>query len=62
MKTEKLYYQDPFLREFIGKVLSCEPGKSGWTAPRFTPRAAASPPITARWAAPPSRTYTSGTA
>ncbi len=30
METEKLYYQDPFLREFIGKVLSCEPGKSGW--------------------------------
>ena len=31
METEKLYYQDPFLREFTGKVLSCEPGKTaGW--------------------------------
>ncbi len=28
--TEKLYYQDPFLKEFTAKVLSCQQGKSGW--------------------------------
>ncbi len=28
--TEKLYYQDAFLREFTGRVLSCEKGKKGW--------------------------------
>lgn len=30
MMTEKLYYQDPFLKEFTAKVLSCQQGKSGW--------------------------------
>lgn len=29
--TEKLYYQDPFLREFTAEVLSCIQGKDGWT-------------------------------
>lgn len=28
--TEKLYYRDPFLREFVGTVVSCEKGKNGW--------------------------------
>ncbi len=27
--TEKLYYQDPFLRTFTASVLSCEPGRDG---------------------------------
>jgi len=30
METEKLYYADPFLREFTATVLSCEPGKTGF--------------------------------
>jgi alanyl-tRNA synthetase len=30
METEKLYYQDPFLRAFTAKVLSCETGKNGY--------------------------------
>ena len=30
METEKLYYADPFLREFTATVLSCEPGKGGF--------------------------------
>jgi alanyl-tRNA synthetase len=30
METEKLYYQDPFLREFTAKVTSCEAGKTGY--------------------------------
>ena len=30
METEKLYYQDPFLREFTATVLTCEPGKTGY--------------------------------
>ena len=29
METEKLYYQDPFLREFTARVLTCEAGKHG---------------------------------
>ena len=29
METEKLYYQDAFLREFTAVVLTCEPGKTG---------------------------------
>jgi len=29
--TEKLYYSDPFLREFTATVLSCEQDKNGWT-------------------------------
>ncbi len=28
--TEKLYYNDPFQKEFTAKVMSCEEGKSGW--------------------------------
>ena len=28
--TEKLYYTDPFLKEFTATVLSCEQGKNGW--------------------------------
>ena len=28
--TEKLYYTDPFLKEFTGTVLSCEQDKDGW--------------------------------
>lgn len=31
MPTEKLYYQDPFLREFSAVVLSCEPLKTGYS-------------------------------
>ena len=27
VKTEELYYQDAYLKEFEGKVLSCEKGK-----------------------------------
>ena len=30
METEKLYYSDPFLREFSATVLSCEEEKSGF--------------------------------
>ncbi len=30
METEKLYYQDPFLRTFTARVLSCEQAKDGW--------------------------------
>ena len=29
METKKLYYSDPFLREFTAAVLSCEEGKGG---------------------------------
>lgn len=32
MKTEKLYYADPFLRQFTATVLACEAGKTGYTA------------------------------
>ena len=28
--TEKLYYNDPFLKEFTATVLSCEQDKGGW--------------------------------
>ncbi len=31
METEKLYYADPYCREFTATVLSCEPGKGGFT-------------------------------
>lgn len=30
METEKLYYQDPFLREFTATVLACEEAKGAW--------------------------------
>ncbi|MCI8329941.1 MAG: alanyl-tRNA editing protein [Oscillibacter sp.] len=30
METEKLYYEDPFLREFTGTVLHCEPAGPVW--------------------------------
>ena len=30
MMTEKLYYSDPFMKEFTAKVLSCQQGKDGW--------------------------------
>jgi len=30
MKTQKLYYDDPFLKEFTATVLSCEAGKEGF--------------------------------
>lgn len=30
METEKLYYVDPFLREFTATVLACEPWKNGF--------------------------------
>ncbi|WP_312635238.1 alanine--tRNA ligase-related protein [Oscillibacter sp.] len=30
METEKLYYTDPFLKEFSAKVLTCEAVKTGW--------------------------------
>ena len=30
METEKLYYQDPFLKEFTANVLTCAPGKGGF--------------------------------
>ncbi len=30
METEKLYYHDPFLREFTATVRACEAGKTGW--------------------------------
>ncbi len=30
METEKLYYKDPFLRQFTATVQSCEAGKSGY--------------------------------
>jgi alanyl-tRNA synthetase len=30
METEKLYYEDPYLREFAARVLSCEPVKGGY--------------------------------
>ena len=30
MKTEKLYYDDPFMREFAAEVLSCEETKGGF--------------------------------
>ena len=28
--SEKLYYEDPFLKEFTAAVLSCEQDKDGW--------------------------------
>ena len=28
MATEKLYYADPFLKEFTATVLTCEAGKT----------------------------------
>ena len=31
METEKLYYADPFLRDFTATVLDCQPGKGGYT-------------------------------
>ena len=30
METEKLYYENPFLRQFAATVLSCEAGKDGY--------------------------------
>lgn len=30
METKKLYYDDPLLRSFDARVLSCEEGKGGW--------------------------------
>ena len=30
METEKLFYADPFLREFDARVLSCEEAKGGY--------------------------------
>ncbi len=30
-ETKKLYYDDPFLREFSARVLSCEAGKGGYS-------------------------------
>ncbi|MBQ2323012.1 MAG: alanyl-tRNA editing protein, partial [Oscillospiraceae bacterium] len=30
METVKLYYQDPFLKEFSAAVLSCEEARGGW--------------------------------
>ena len=30
METEKLYYQDPFLKEFTATVRSCEAAKGGF--------------------------------
>ena len=30
METEKLYYADPFLKEFTATVLDCQPGKYGY--------------------------------
>ncbi len=30
METEKLYYADPFLKDFTAKVFSCEIVKAGW--------------------------------
>ena len=30
MLTQKLYENDPYLKNFRAKVLSCEPGKNGW--------------------------------
>ena len=31
METEKLYYVDPFLKEFTATVLDCQAGKNGYT-------------------------------
>ena len=31
METEKLYYADPFLKEFTATVLDCQAGKNGYT-------------------------------
>ena len=30
METEKLYYIDPFIKDFPATVLSCEAGKNGF--------------------------------
>ena len=30
METEKLYYADPFLKDFTATVLDCQPGKNGF--------------------------------
>lgn len=30
-ETKKLYYDDPFLREFTARVVSCDEAKSGWS-------------------------------
>ena len=31
MDSAKLFYEDPFLKTFLAKVLSCEPGKTGYS-------------------------------
>ena len=31
METEKLYYADPFLKEFTATVMDCQPLKSGFS-------------------------------
>ena len=37
METEKLYYNDPFLKDFTATVLSCEETKGGSGPHRFLP-------------------------
>ena len=32
MPAKKLYYEDPYLREFTAKVISCEKAENGWLA------------------------------
>lgn len=51
METQKLYYDDPFLREFPAEVLSCEPAGDAWKVvldqTAFYPEGAASRRTTA---------------
>ena len=51
METQKLYYQDPYLREFPATVLSCESAGEAWKVvlnqTAFYPEGADSPPTTA---------------
>ena len=53
--TEKLYYNDAFMKKFTAQVLSCEKGKDGWEVvldrTAFYPRGAASLVTRASWAA-----------
>ena len=54
METVKLYYDNAYTMDFVGKVVSCEPkGKTlpwCWKVLTFTPKAADSLRISAHWA------------
>ena len=65
METEKLYYSDPFLREFTARVVSCTAEKDGFLAvldrTAFYPEGGGQPCDTGTLDGAPSRTCGSGT-